>query len=419
MKKPISATEERTLPRIVLAMHFLVLMAFSSLAVFNLLPLFLERLGGSPRQIGLIVGVFSIAAFLSRPLAGWILGRVQPRKVYVTGLGLMLVVSILYIFVDKIDWLIFVIRTLHGLGFSFFVLAAMLITILAVPEKTRTYAIGVVSTGFLLPLLVVPYIAEMILQKYGFFYFFLVAALLVAIPFVASFFHKNPMPRLAHESVSHEMGFFRLLAQKKILIISSLAFIFEIGLSSSLSFVPLLAHEGTSMRAGYFYTFLGLTAVCLRIFGGKRMAFWGDPKLLFPAFCFLAGGAVLLYFSRDNVFLALSGLVWGIGTGVLYPHLSALAVVDTPTNEKGMVLSMFAASVDLGFAFGPIIFGWLSFIFGVRFSYIPLALIVFFSSSFLMCVGRNVLFEKSSGRLTSNSSVESDKPLIKEINRVA
>jgi len=83
------------------------------------------------------------------------------------------------------------------------------------------------------------------------------------------------------------------------------------------------------------------------------------------------------------------------------------------------VLSMFAASVDLGFAFGPIIFGWLSFIFGVRFSYIPLALILFFSSSFLMCVGRNVLFEKSSGRLTSNSNVESDKPLIKEINRVA
>jgi len=392
--------EERTLPRVVLAMHFLVLMTFSSMAVFNLLPVFLESLGGSPRQIGLIVGVFSIAAFLARPLTGWILGRVRPKKVCVTGLGLMLIVSVLYVFVDKIDWVIFAIRTLHGLGFSFFVLAAMLITILSVPEKTRTYAIGVVSTGFLLPLLIVPYIAEVILQKYGFFYFFLVAATFVAIPLIAIFFIKSPMPRLVHEPDSQTQGFFRLLAKKRILIIFLITFIFEVGIGSCLSFVPLLAHEGTFMRAGYFYTFLGLTAVLLRIFGGKHISFWGDPRLLFPAFCFLAGGAVLLNFSYDNWLLALSGLVWGIGTGVLYPHLSALAVEGTPTNEKGVVLSMFTASVDLGFAFGPIIFGWMSHILGVRFSFIPLAAILFIPSLFLILWGRTVLFDTSLARKT-------------------
>lgn len=383
---------ESPLPRIVLAMHFLVLMVFSSLAVYSFLPLFLEGLGGSPRQIGLIVGVFSLAAFLSRPLTGWILRRYQPKRVCVAGLGVMLVSSVLYVLVDKIDWAIFVIRICHGFGFSVFVLAALFITIIAVPAKTRTYAIGVVSTGFLLPLLVIPYIAEVVIQRYGFFEFFLLAAICVAIPWTAVFFFKSPMPRLAPESDSRPKGFFRLLAQKRIFILSSLAFIFEVGLSSSLSFVPLLAHEGDSLRAGYFYTFLGLTAVCLRICGGKRMAFWGDPRLIFPAFCCLAGGAVLLYFSRDNWLLALSGLIWGIGTGVLYPHLSALSVEGIPTNEKGMVLSLFAAFVDLGFAFGPIIFGWMSHFLGVRTAYLPLALIVFFSALFLILLGRSVLF---------------------------
>lgn len=393
MKKSISVMEERTLPRVILSMHFLMLMAFSSMAVFNLLPLFLETLGGSPRQIGLIVGVFSIASFLSRPLAAWMLGRVKPKKVCVAGLGVMLVVTFLYVFVDKIGWVIFALRILHGLGFSVFVLAAMLITILAVPEKARTYAIGVVSTGFLLPLLIVPYIAEVILQRYGFFYFFLAAAILVAIPLVAVFFIKCPMPRLIHEPDFHGKGFFHHLAQKRMLIIFSLTFIFELGLSASLSFVPLLAYDGSLMRAGYFYTFLGLTAVLLRIFGGKRLPFWGDPRLLFPAFCFLAGGAVLLYFSQDNWLLALSGMVTGIGTGILYPHLSALAVEGTPTNEKGMVLSMFTASVDLGFAFGPIIFGGMSHILGVRVSFIPLAVIVFLSAFVLTLSGRSVLFD--------------------------
>jgi hypothetical protein len=57
-----------------------------------------------------------------------------------------------------------------------------------------------------------------------------------------------------------------------------------------------------------------------------------------------------------------------------------------------MVLSLFAAFVDMGFAFGPIIFGWMSHILGVRTAYVPLAVIVFFSALFLILLGRNVLF---------------------------
>lgn len=389
--------EEKTLPRVVLAMHFLVLLVFSSLAVYHLFPLFLESLGGSPQQIGLIVGLFSIAAFLSRPLAGWFLRRFQPKKVCVAGLIVMFLASALYVFVDRIDWKIFAIRILHGFGFSVFVLAALFITIIAVPAKVRTYAIGVVSTGFLLPLLVVPYIAEVIIQRYGYFEFFLLAIVLVVIPLAGVMFFKSPAPRLESEAESQQKGFFRLLAQKRIIVISLLAFIFETGLSSSLSFVPLLAHEGSAMKAGYFYTFLGLTAVTLRIFGGKWITFWGDPRLLFPAFCCLSGGAILLYFSQGNGPLAFSGLVWGVGTGVLYPHLSALAVEGIPTTEKGMVLSLFAAFVDMGFALGPISFGWMSHILGVRTAYIPLAFIVFVSALVLTIIGRDILFKTLGG----------------------
>jgi predicted MFS family arabinose efflux permease len=401
MENSGSLTPKRALPKVVLAMHFLVLMAFSSLAVLNLLPLFLESLGGSPRQIGFVIGIFSFAAFLSRPLAGWLLGRVRPKRVCVAGLGLMLLATCLYVFVKDLGWEIFAIRICHGLAFSLFVLAAMLITILAVPEKTRTYAIGIVSTGFMLPLLLVPYLAEVIIQKYSFFYFFLVAAIFVAIPFISILFIKSPMPRMPNEPDPHRIGFLRLLTQKRMLVIFLLAFIFEVGLSSSLSFVPLLAYKGSSMRAGYFYMLLGLTAVCLRIFGGKKFLFWGNPQLVLPAFYFLAGGAVLLYFSQHNILLALSGLVWGLGTGILYPHLSALAVVGTSTREKGMTLSLFTASVDLGFAFGPIIFGWMSQAMGVRTSFLPLAAIVFLSSSLLILFRRSLFFynaEKEEGQ---------------------
>jgi hydrogenase-4 membrane subunit HyfE len=58
-----------------------------------------------------------------------------------------------------------------------------------------------------------------------------------------------------------------------------------------------------------------------------------------------------------------------------------------------MVLSLFAAFVDMGFAFGPIIFGWMSHVLGIRTAYVPLAFIVFFAALLLIILGRNVLFD--------------------------
>jgi MFS family permease len=179
-----------------------------------------------------------------------------------------------------------------------------------------------------------------------------------------------------------------------------LAFIFEVGLSASFSFVPLLTHEGVPIRAGYFYTSLGLTAVLLRLFGGRWLKFWGNPKLLLPAMYLLSAGAVLIYVSKSGGMLAFSGMIWGMGTGVLYPHLSSLSVEGVGTKDKGKALSLFASSVDLGFALGPIIFGWLSHALGVREAFLPLALIIFVSSTGIMLWGRSFLVSPS---MDSNS----------------
>ncbi|MFQ6037883.1 MAG: MFS transporter, partial [Candidatus Aminicenantales bacterium] len=92
--------------------------------------------------------------------------------------------------------------------------------------------------------------------------------------------------------------------------------------------------------------------------------------------------------SRTSGVLALSGVVWGIGVGILYPHLTALSVHRVRARDKGKVLGLFASSVDLGFALGPLGFGWLSQAVGIRAAFWPLGLFLFFSSLILIPVGR-------------------------------
>jgi len=372
--------EKKKLPSEAISMQFLVLMCYSSVAVLTLLPLYFEHLGGKPGEIGFYVSLFSFAAFLSRPLVGWILSKGNPKKILVAGLSLVLGATISYLFIQSLNWVLSLIRILHGIGFSLFILAALLIVVLKSREEERAYALGVVSTGFMLPLLFIPFLGEEVIEKFGFFFFFLGAVVLAIIPLVFALVTKIRLPRFSERGKDGGLGFFRLLKQKRIILIVLLTFIFELGLSSSLSFVPLLAHTGSSMRAGFFYSFLGMTAVFLRLYGGKKLKFWGSSKLLLPAFFFLSCGSLLTSFSSGNFSLGFSGVVWGMGVGILYPHLSALSVERASPEEKGKVLSLFASSVDLGFGLGPLSFGWVSQFFGLRRAFVLFALFILLSS---------------------------------------
>ncbi|MFC2164968.1 MFS transporter [Acidobacteriota bacterium] len=383
--------DRQKLPRVVLAIHFILLMAFCSVSVLNLFPLFLESLGANARQIGFLVGLFSVSAFLSRPLSGWLLSRLNPKKVLIGGALLMLIMTCLYYIVTDLGWLIICIRIGHGLGFAVFYLAALFITIRAVEERSRTYAIGFVSTGFVLPLLVIPYMAEVIIQKFGFFHFFSVSVFFAIIPVGVSLFVKVPFKRFSLPEHNAGRGFFQYFRQRRIRIVFGLTVLFEIGMSATLSFVPLLVHEGSVMRAGFYYTFLGLTIVFMRLVGGRYFPWWGNPRALLPSFFFLSGGTACLYLSEGNIVLALSGVVCGIGIGILYPHLAAIAVAGISQEEQGMVLSLYASSVDLGFALGPLLFGWISLALGVRVSFIPMAALLMLSSLVLILLNRGIL----------------------------
>jgi len=377
-------------------MQFLVLMCYSSMAILTLLPLYFKYLGGRPGEIGLYVSLFSLASFFSRPLGGWLLSRIEAKKILVAGLILFLGATASYLFIQRLDWFLGLIRILHGVGFSLFILAALLIAVLKSREENVAYAIGVVSTGFMFPLLVMPFLGEEVIKKFGFFFFFLAAIVLAVIPFIFALSSKTSLPPFSEKEKKGGSSFFHLLKQKRIFLIAVLTLIFELGLSSSLSFVPLLAHSDSSMRAGFFYTFLGLSAVFMRLYGGRTIKSWGSSKFLLPAFFFLSCGSLLTSLSSNNFILSLSGVVWGIGAGILYPHLSALSIERISSEDKGKVLSIFSSSVDLGFALGPLSFGWLCQFLGLRSTFILFALFIFFSSSALiLCLRQNAVSKDS------------------------
>jgi len=66
----------------ILSIQLLVLMSYSSVALLILLSVYFKHLGGSPRQIGFLLGIFSLSAFLSRPFVGWLLSKYKVCRIY-------------------------------------------------------------------------------------------------------------------------------------------------------------------------------------------------------------------------------------------------------------------------------------------------------------------------------------------------
>lgn len=62
----------------------LLFMAFEML--MPTLPLFVESLGGSPSQIGLVTGVFMCSAILIRPFSGTLIQLLDKKYVLIIGL---------------------------------------------------------------------------------------------------------------------------------------------------------------------------------------------------------------------------------------------------------------------------------------------------------------------------------------------
>ncbi len=108
-----------------LLLNLAYILVFSHVALFYLYPIALDEMGAGSRVIGWVMGVFSLAAVLSRPLMGAIAARRGEFFLMSGGTAVMLMASACYPFLESVGVLMFLVRLVHGLGFSGFIMGAV------------------------------------------------------------------------------------------------------------------------------------------------------------------------------------------------------------------------------------------------------------------------------------------------------
>ena len=355
----------------------------SSLSCLILLPLYIQRLGGTEADIGFVQGMYSAAGIVCQPLIGLWLDRVGRRFFMLLGVALILFASIGFLVIFSIP-LLAILRAVQGLGFSAFFVANYMHVIDHVPVERRGWALGIYGVSGFLGTALAPLLGELVVRQLGFSWLFTLALLLAAA--AALLVVRTLDIRPPHLGAGPGLESLREGIADIMHMHMALAFFFGLGTGVMFTFLPTFGDSLGVHSISLFYTAYAIAAVGVRVVGGNLIDTRGRREVIVPCLFIMSCSAGLLvalaFFPgpRFNFpvvpFLFLTGLLAGGAHGFLYPALAALLMDVTPERRRGGAVGIFSAMFLVGNAVGAVVFGYIAHWLGYRVMWSVLTLFI-------------------------------------------
>jgi MFS family permease len=333
--------------------------------LFLMFPLLVVDLGGGATTIGEIIGVGSMAALLTRPLASRALERRGHRWTALWTLVIDAVALMLYAPIRSLGVSIYAVRALHGAadGSARVALFALVYEIL--PLGRQGEAMATFSLSGMGPAAFGALIGEMIMHRFGFGALFFAAGLLCTIgaTAVAILPENHHLTPVAQRQAQPQISWGSLISGSPLIGFWIIAALFGNSNAVRSSFVAPFAYQRGIHSVGWYFTIYAIAAVIVRL-SGRAMDRIGLERILAPAFITLALGiAMIAGFGHFGV-LELAAALGGIGHGFAYPALSALIIRHTPEGATGRSSAIYTSLWDASAMFGPYLFGLTAHLFG-------------------------------------------------------
>ncbi len=337
--------------------YFLV---FSNVAFFYLFPLALDGMGAGSRMIGLVMGLFSFAAVLSRPLMGMLAFSKGEFPLMSGGMAVMLLATACYPFLEAVGPFMYTVRVVHGVGFSAFVGGSFSAVAGRFPGDRRAEAYGVVGASLMAAVALAPAVGEILVGRFGFSFLYATGCGVIALAWITLRIAATGLaaPRGIERSGRRSLFSFFIRDRSFIfLLISTL--IFAHCQSTVFSFLALTA-ERQNATAGTFFFVAFMLAIVILLTMGRVIDHRGKLlflRLFYPA---LALGLLLLPVFSGRGTMWFPALLFGTGMGFLFPGHNALAADHGEQGDKPAVMALFTAVYDSGFITGAVVSGWIA-----------------------------------------------------------
>lgn len=342
-----------------LALFLANLFMVSSFTTFFLFPLFITERGGGEREIGIIMGIFALASAACRPWISEMIDRFGRKQCFTLGSVIMTLMPLLHLLLsgplNSFYLPLLVMRVIHGIGLAICFTAVFTFVADIIPEGRLNEGIGMFGVSGLVGMAIGPALGEPIMDHFGFDAYFLTAALLAGI---ALLLHL-PVRLQDHPESQQQgnTGFFRLLGQRKFLLVAGLSMIFGFGLAATGNFVAPLGQQRSLPHVSFYYLAYSGAAVSVRFYAGRLADRVGERHVLPWGLGLALLGLLLLPLVSGNMTLVFAGLLFGTGHGLIFPTLNAMAIRNEPYPIRGKITGIFTGGIDSGIFLGSLLLG--------------------------------------------------------------
>ncbi|AFU12977.1 MFS transporter [Bacillus toyonensis] len=349
---------ERLWTKSFIQMSFAMLFLFTGFYLLvPTLPLFIKEIGGNESQVGLMMGMFTIAAVVIRPIIGGMLDQYGRRSFIIFGLILFGLTMYSYNLASTIV-LLAVLRVIHGVTWAVSTTAVGTAITDIIPDSRRGEGMGWYGMAMTIAMAIGPMIGLWVVQYYSFHGLFLLATLLSFMAVILSLITKMPF------KPQKEKGKIQLF-EKSVLSITVVVFFLSFAYGGITTFLPLFA-SSINVNPGTFFLVYAIALTIVRPISGKLLDKYGEVFIILPALCITILAIVVLTMANGLTGIIIAATLYGVGFGSAQPALQAAMLTIVDPSKRGVANASFFTAFDLGIGLGAILLGFVSQMFGYR-----------------------------------------------------
>lgn len=338
------------------------LLFWASLTTFlPTLPLYLDSIGATPQQVGIVSGGFAVGLLIFRSWLGYVADR-KRKPVLLLGLASVALAPLGYGLTQSLP-LLFGVRMFHGLSVAAFTTGYLTLVTDLAPLAVRGEVIGYMTLVNPVGMALGPALGGWMQASFGYGPLFLTAALLGGVGWLSGSFVQEPEnPGLGVAGSPEAEGdrrFWQLLRLPAIYIPAVALLLQGVAFGAFSIFLPLfMAQTQIPLNPGLVFAASAMGSFTIRVITGKASDRWGRGLFITLSLGVYGLGVGTLAWAQVPWQVLLAGALEGSGFGMLVATLTALMADRSRPQERARSLNFCFIGLDLGIAIaGPILGG--------------------------------------------------------------
>lgn len=337
-----------------------LLTVFSSSLIIPVLPVYLKIQGFSESEIGLLMGVTAVGALVVRPWCGSLVDTRGSRPAILFGQALTGIGIAAYFWVITFIPLL-IVRFFQGTAMAFYGTGAVTFASGVETPANTAGAISLYTVFTMVGAGIATSSAPLLFDAVGFYP-------LVGLGLITLVTAVGIMLGRARHIPPYASGerapFLTVLKSKKVLAPTVCLFASNFAYMTTFTFVPLIALAKSISSYSIFFIAFMAAVVAARMGVHYLNSMASAEKIATVSNLLNALSVLILAIHTSAITMALSGILVGIGFGLIFPSLAVYVVQNSDPANKGTALSILSAAGDVGNALAASVLGVIAEFFG-------------------------------------------------------